>query len=66
MASNSRYFVYDVRTDCENFTASFSDRAQADEWAAEKFGTFAFVTDVPLHDKVKGHVPRTTKGRGRR
>lgn len=46
-----RWFVYDIRTDLEDFVASFLEINDAIKFGKEKFGSYAYVTYHKMHEK---------------
>jgi hypothetical protein len=57
----TRWFVYDIRGQLEEFVASFAERGDADAFGVVKFGEHAYVTDVACHDKLKLGVAKKVR-----
>lgn len=52
MSTGVRYYVYDIRTQMEDFVASFADHKDAREFAVQRFGDHGVVTMRSLHEKT--------------
>lgn len=58
--ATQRWYVYDIRTQLEDFVACFADIDEAREWGDSKFGEHAYVTQYASHGRTdrKGKPPR--------
>ena len=61
---STRWFVYDIRGQMEEFVAGFASRDDAVMFGNLKFGPErAYITDVVHHDKVKIGIAKKMRKR---
>lgn len=47
------YYVYDIRTQMQEFAAAFSNRESAESWGRDTFGEYTYITTIPFHPVEK-------------